>query len=66
MHVTINAQLSLAVDATRQVLAKTFKRQISSRIVNKERNNASSASQADEKERFVSWSSASNSFGTKI
>ena len=61
MHVTINAQLSLAVDAARLVIAKTFKRQISSRIVNEEHNNASSASQDDERARYALWTCARNS-----
>ena len=65
MHVTSNAQLSLAVDAARQVIAKTFKRQISSKIAGVEHSNASSASQADEKGRYVSWRSAKNSFRKK-
>ena len=64
-HVKINAYSILAVAVARQVIAKTFKRHISSGIVNEEHINASSASQADEKGRYVSWSSARNSFSER-
>ena len=56
-----NAQHTFAVAVARQVIAKSFKRQISSRIVQEEHKNASSANQADERARYVSWSSARNS-----
>ena len=61
MHVMINAQLPGAVAATRQVIVKTFKRTISTETANVENSNASNASQADEKGRYVSWSTARNS-----
>ncbi len=65
MHVTINAQLSLAVDAARLVIAKISRRLISSEIANAEHSNASSASQDDERARYALWSSAIDSFRKK-
>ena len=60
-HVMTNAQLSPAVDAARQVIAKISRRTISTETANVEHSNASSASQADEKGRYALWSSARNS-----
>ena len=56
-----NAQLSPAVAVARQVLAKTFKRQISSKTATAAHNNVSSASQEDEKGRYALWTSVRNS-----
>ena len=53
-HATSNAQCTPAVAAAKLVIAETFKKQISTETANVEHSNASSASQADEKGRYVS------------